>query len=303
MSSFIYPLFVLQEKDKSNKGSCFNIDIGDAVDLNEQGYGVFWCVNMASNSKERLASNRDNVEIRFNYIDLDGNNKQLQWIKIIESPIIPTLVIETYSGFHVYWKNISGNDVETFKEVQKRLIEYFDADKACKDVLRLLRCPQFKQWKHYHKDKTHFNVDKVFSTELSYTNDDFLSTFLPSEDDNRVSIESDKESFMKLRTENKNIWSICWDKFLAMSQKELLQRLSGTEYVNREMYTFFPNSNGTEQIVVNGLSTSCFIKGNEIIADKGYGNNIFNWLRWREYNNTDKDIILILKHIVPEIFI
>lgn len=298
--NFIYPLFAMQEKGEKRGVRKINID--EAVKLNEEGNGIFWSVNMAQSAVQRLVSDINNVNINYHFIDLDGENKSLQWLKIIESPLIPSLCVETYSGFHVYWKTIYGNDLENFTEIQKRLIEYYDSDKACKDALRLLRCPSFLQWKHFGKNKKPFEVEVVFKTDLSYSLEDFLATFLPSEDERKVTICDDRSAFMKHRNENQLQWSLSWDKFLQLDQKELLERLSGTAYVNGEEYTFITNANGTEQICVNGKSTNCFMRGNDIVADRGYGNNIFNWLRWADYNNTDKDIIQILRHLVPEMF-
>lgn len=299
---FPYPIYAIQEKNP-NKKHITRIVITEAKELNEKGYGIFWSINMLNEAEKRQVANLDNVLCRYNFIDLDSDNKNLDWIKILESPLVPSMVIETRSGFHVYWKNKDlGKDVAQFREIQKRLIEFFESDPMCKDALRLLRVPSFKQWKHCHKGEDPFVVERIFKTEIAYDTEDFLSTFFPSKDQVKVNVVSDRDSFLRHRDSTSKRWDISWETLINMDQKELLIRLSGKSYVNGENYTFLKNSNGTEQIVVNGISTSCFIRGNEIVADTGYGNNIYNWLRWGEYNNSDREIIEILRDVVPEMF-
>ncbi|WP_459908591.1 DNA-primase RepB domain-containing protein [Desulfotomaculum defluvii] len=64
-------------------------------------------------------------------------------IKELENFLVPSYIVETRNGLHVYWLVKEGATREQFIECQQQLIQYFNADKKCSNVNRLLRVPDF----------------------------------------------------------------------------------------------------------------------------------------------------------------
>jgi hypothetical protein len=292
--------FGLCEKEK--KGMLYlGTEQGPLQSYNEQGYGIFWCFNMNSEQSEpgkrekRLVKDKD---INTFFIDLDEGSRKEMWVKIITSPLTPTMVVKTFRGYHCYWFTDKAT-IEGFEEVQKRLIEYYGSDSKCKDIVRVLRVPGYKQWKH----KEPFTISQIYlAEELVYTEKQMMEKYPMSRDYKRVSLTiPEKVFYRQARTTEEG--GLHWDYFNSLNQGELLLRLSGKSYVNYEEYSLHDNNNATKQIHVNGKTTGCFVNEmGDIIADQGFSRNIFNWLRWRDYNHTDQDIYKIVREVAPEAF-
>lgn len=290
----------IKEKDKGTGMSYLGEDPKELQAFNNQGYGIFWCRNM--NTDQEHPGKREKIKVKDTditcyFIDMDDGTKNEMWKRIIESPIIPSMVIETFRGFHVYWYTDQVT-LETFEDIQKRLIDYYGSDPKCKDVVRVLRVPGFKQWKHQEP----FVVELIWDDErLVYTDKQMQEAYPMSKQVART-IRDPKRTFIDY-ARNTEEGVLNWDRLCSMDQGELLLRLSGTDAVGGERYELKDNSNGTKQIIVDGKSTGCFINvAGDIIADFGFSNNVFNWLRWDSYGNQDKDIYQILRMYVPEVF-
>ena len=118
------------------------------------------------------------------YVDLDGastpENKSMLLLKISESKVMPSFVVETKNGFHVIWlleRFYSENDVSDWKRIQTGLIGHFGSDRACSDVSRLLRMPNSWHckdlWKEELEEKHAFLVKLVFRSGRMYRFEDF----------------------------------------------------------------------------------------------------------------------------------
>lgn len=76
----------------------------------------------------------------------------------------------------------------------------------------------------------------------------------------------------------------------------LLEKLSGTSYVNGEVYDFRKNGNGTQQIIVDGKPTSCWIDSeNKIGSYSGGGPSVIQWLGW--FNHSPRQAYEIVKTV------
>jgi hypothetical protein len=109
-------------------------------DLNAQGAGVFWMVNVGD-LKGRKASNVQRVRALF--VDLDG------------APLLPVraaslpahCIVETSPNrWHAYWR-VSDCSLSEFTLLQQALAAKFGGDKSVNDLPRVMRLPGFDHCK------------------------------------------------------------------------------------------------------------------------------------------------------------
>jgi len=273
-----------------------------AMPYNEKGFGIFWCPNMNTEADDqgRIAREACRVrdkDINFWYCDIDEGTKKEQWLRIKKSPLRPSLLVETKNGFHMYWK-VDKATTENFAIIEKRIIQSFNADRRAKDIVRLLRMWSFNHWKD--ANDPFLIAIKILNMKRKYTENQMLEAFPPSESELKSLKNNDRDIIRRYAPSEARGDNI-YDRIKSMSQKDLLERLSGTLYVNNEVYDIKSTTNGHYNIYVDGKSTSCFINAEgQIIADKNFGHNIINWLKW--YNHTPSEIYQILREIVGEAF-
>ncbi len=253
------------------------VSFQEAKELNKKGFGIFVTIN---GFEERRV--KDNlVNINAWAIDLDQGTKQEQEKRIERANVTPTMIIETKGGYHVWWAAKEGATKEGYEEiVGNRLVPFFGADPNAKDLCRVLRLPQFL---HMKDPQNPFPVEIVFWNPKTYSEEEMLKLFsAPRKQTRKVTRES--KPFI---SDLENIHC-----------KQGLSSLSGTHWVNGDEFTFRRNHNGTEQIWVNGKSSSCWIDKNGMIGshDKG-GPSLWQWLHWyyRDYKK--------VKQIMQEHFI
>ena len=236
---------------------------------NVEGWGIFWCVNDFK-SRRRLS---ELTKINYWYVDLDDGSKASQWARIEQSPAIPSMVIETKRGFHIYWKAENGTRDNWSRIMKDRLIPFFNGDQNATDITRLLRAPGF-----YHmKDKANpFWVDFAFGKENSFSEKEMITLF----PDACAAARIKKEKHFKdlpLTAEGRDAWEKIWN----LDCEIALSKLSGSLHVGGENYTFRDNRNGTKQIYVNGKSTACWIDADKHIGSHSNGGpTVAQWLRW-----------------------
>lgn len=272
--------------DVDRSGGAHRIDRPEAETWNRLGWGIFHTVNAFRGPRraECLAA------INSWAVDIDGGTKAAQLALIKKSPIFPSLVVETKSGYHVYWhaKDATAQNYEAI--VSDRLIPYFKADPRAKDVSRLFRVPGF-----YHcKDPSNrFLVKVSFWNDCTYTETDMFYAFRLSANDKKL-----EQKKQELRRE---CGDSLWERIYNLDCVEALTRLSGTMYVGGEAYTFKPVTSGNLNIYVNGKSTSCFIDRHRRIgsAAKG-GPTVYCWLKWFGWSN--KETVKIIKEVFPELW-
>lgn len=262
------------------------ISIEDAPKCNSAGFGIFWSVNhfTGARKKEEVSS------IISWAVDLDSGTKQSQ-IKRIQNHLRPSMVIESKNGFHVYWNAIDGT-AENYSEIMSLLIPALEADENAKDVSRILRVPGYN---HLKDPKDPFMIKIVYENKSSYTEEQMLKIF---------NIKKKKEYFFKKKEFNyssdispspqKSVGNNFtkdefWEEANRIDCKSGLEKLSGKNYVNGEVFTFKRVSSGNLNIYVNGVSSSCWIDLNgRIGSNKGGGPNIIQWLKY--YGHSTKDI-------------
>lgn len=183
---------------------------GDGVlnmSWNEKGYGIFFTVNgfpsMGRADQSQL------VSLNANYVDLDvdANLSQEEKEGLIREAIMsgmeagvptPTIINRTQKGAHLIWLYTetlepTPENIEKWRNVQRRLVHCFKGDRAAVDPSRVLRVPYSL---HLKDPKNPFEI-----TVMSYKPDargtlDELDAIVPKSSDSEVT--SDKTPAMEL---------------------------------------------------------------------------------------------------------
>lgn len=165
------------------------------LSLNQEGYGIFFTVNGFPPIGEATIPNI--LSLNCNFADLDIKNiPQDERDRIInqklmrayeEGLLMPTIVVRTKNGVHLYWLysnpifSPTSEQMLLWRDIQNRLVKYFDGDPQAKDSARVLRLP-FTM--HLKDPKDPFEV-KIQSCkpDCIYTIDELDSTFPRSTED------------------------------------------------------------------------------------------------------------------------
>lgn len=275
--------------DKEPQRGCFPVDnFLEADQWNLQGWGIFWTVNRFEGPRRK----ENCREVIAWAVDLDDGTKTQQLERIKGGPLVPSYVAETARGHHLYFDAIDG-DVETYREIVERLVDFYRGDKNAKDLCRILRVPAYL---HQKGDKP-FGVKCIFSSESRYTESEMRKAF-PAEE----VVEKVFEQKGQLRTALRGLGEgSLWEKVWALDCEDALARLSGSSAVNGERFSFRRNANGNLNLLVNDKSTSCWVDSSKRIGshDKG-GPTIFQWLNW--YQRDAKRTVQIMREYFPEVF-
>lgn len=250
-------------------------------DLNSKGAGIFWCINPQENTNTRSIGNT----AFFNCLGLDCDiakdkqalsnekltelkNELLTTLKTLAVP--PTGIIETKNGLQPFWvwtkpkelqkENRTQNN-EEYKQLVKGFTKVTGISSEGDSICRVLRLPNY-----YHQKSNKFLIKKIYTGEKVDFNE-FIKAYPPIIDTpqptNNVVHDGTLES---------------------IPVQEVLEKLSGLDIVNNEIYTFKHNSNGTIQIIIDGHSTKHYITTNNRIGGNSSGEigtpTVINWLAW-----------------------
>lgn len=122
---------------------------------NEKGYGIFYTVNGFPATGK--ADQSQLLSLNANYVDFDvsASLPQEEKEKLIQQAIMsgieagvptPTIINRTQKGAHLIWLYAeklepTPENIEKWRNVQKRLVHCFNGDKAAVDPSRVLRVP------------------------------------------------------------------------------------------------------------------------------------------------------------------
>ncbi len=270
-------------------GGCPPVESFDeAWKWNEEKWGIFWTVNEFNGPRIK-----ENV-VRVNSwaVDLDLGTKDEQRKKIRSMNFVPSEIVETARGHHLYFDAIDG-DPENYRDIVERLVLAYDGDKNAKDICRILRVPAFMHWKN---PDSPFAVKSIYTSNAKYTEIEMRKAFPVDEPEEVLFTQKTAlRSAMRFQSD-KDLWERVW----SMDCKRALERLSGTAAVNHEMFSFKRNKSGY-QILVNAKSTSCWIDSyNRIGSSDNGGPTIWNWINW--YQRDHKRTYAVMRDIFPEVF-
>jgi len=282
-------MYALHDYDEElKKRGCFPINNCDAHSFNKKHYGIFFSVNSFNTSRR----GEDNLKkINFWFIDMDEGSKEYQSEKIMQFSLVPSMVIETNKGHHVYWKCKEVVDVEDYKSTIESLVKHFDSDKNAKGVTRVLRVPGYL---HQKDPSRPYKIKEIFKSEWSYTTDE-INAALPV-------VEKPKEIIKPITTiKNSGTGNTFWKDVAAIGCRQGLSILSGAPELNSDSISFKNGSSGKTQIIINGKNVqSCWIDTQDQIGSHSNGGPyISNWVNW--YLNDWAKTAEILKKYFPEL--
>lgn len=134
-NKFVFCAF--DERDGNRRPVVIHSDFDSCSDrlnsLNQDGYGIFVCVNKTEGARRRKG---DVVEIRALWQEQDKPDYP-------DLPIEPHMVVETSPGKHHRYILVENASLEEFESVQERLVEDYGSDPNAKDRSRVLRLPGF----------------------------------------------------------------------------------------------------------------------------------------------------------------
>ncbi|MBT4360169.1 MAG: hypothetical protein HOD11_04290 [Candidatus Marinimicrobia bacterium] len=121
---------------------------------NQQKYGTWFTPNSMRNGKRLKA-----YTSRFNAIVLDmdfkGTDEEIAAFKaeklkmLLDLQLIPTVIVETLNGYHLYWFLVLGTitDIEMFEALQILMQQKLETDPGSLGAEHLFRVPGYYHWK------------------------------------------------------------------------------------------------------------------------------------------------------------
>ena len=270
-------------------GGAVAITRAEAQTWNDRGFGIFTTVN-EFNGPRRIANLK---RIRAWAVDLDAGTKEEQCAVIEASPLVPSWVVETKNGYHVWWFAQDGRAEHWNAIVLDRLVPHYGADRNARDIARILRVPGYL---HLKDPADPFQVTTAHRWEVYYTEQQMAAAY--------ESVEREEKELEKFKRETRPHRQVdgddFWERVYNLDCAEGLSRLSGHHSVGGESYTFSRNASGTQNILVDGKGTSCWVDASGRIGSlSGGGPTLYNWLRWME--NSPRDCAQILKELFPQL--
>lgn len=280
--------FRMHDQSPNEHGGAQPVDLADASRWQARGFGIFGTVNRFRDGQRRIA-NLERIEAWA--IDMDTGTKEEQYAKLRGFALVPSFVVETKRGYQAYWRARDGKPEHWNGIMVERLVPYFGADKNARDLARILRVPNFL---HLKNPAEPFLVCEVWRWDVSYTERQLLDV-LPEPP---AKVLKDKHSAIarELRADGDEFW----ERVYNLDCVEGLRRLSGSSAVRGEQFTFHRTRSGTENIVVDGKGTSCWVDTNGRIGSLSDGGpTLFFWLKW--YGHSNREAVRILKDTFPEL--
>src|SRR5690606_34898210 len=221
--------------------------------------------------------------------------------RIQASPLIPSSIVETKSGYHVYWY-AEGARAECYRPLLDALVRRFDADPNARDLARVLRVPGFL---HLKNPAEPFLVRHVYGPHRArtYTQRQMAREFRAELTEQLREHREQRREYMGRERANDGAGGVddLWERIYNLDCRDALERLSGTGYVSGERYTFQQVSGGRkENIFVDGKSSPCWIDAaGRIGSPNGGGPTIIQWLAW--FGTPKRECVRIVKELYPEL--
>ncbi len=280
-------LYALKDVNKKESDGMFPITLTDAPRLNARGYGIFWTVNDFNGPRQIVNLRKINSWA----LEIDGDDKA-SMVALLKSGLLPSLVIETKRGYHVYWDAKDAVKEHWNNIVLDRLVPFYGADPNARDIARVLRYPGYL---HQKDPLNPFKIRVVWEYDVSYCESEMMAYY-----DSANKPKNESRSYQsKSSNQWRRVYGAFWDRVSSLNCEDALKRLSSSEHVNGEQFGFKKNASGTKNIHVNGKPTSCWIDNDGRIGsfDKG-GPTIAQWLNW--YHSDMNKVIEIIKKEFPE---
>lgn len=265
-------------------------------ELNKKGAWIFFSVNQM----KPWERNKGSV-IKFNswICDIDKWTKEEQREKISNCKLAPSMVVESWHWYHVYYFCKDNITSEDYHKYNWWLCNYFNWDeKIPEDDARVLRVP----WFYHKKDPQNpFLVQIVYGSCWYYTIEQMQRTFTDtvSQKERKELQEKIVNNEMKAKRECDNDWF--WWEVCNLNAKEMLEYISWSSLVWWDNITFHSNWNNEYQIYCNWRSTSCWIDSNWYIgsSDRWWPTRT-RWIAWYWPVNR-KEVYRVVEKTHPEL--
>ncbi|MFN3453468.1 MAG: hypothetical protein ACK41T_00810 [Pseudobdellovibrio sp.] len=254
-------------------------------DYNRKGYGVFALANEGNGFKDV-----DIHKVNSWFVDIDFKISPKLNIEIVfdSLPLIPSCIIDTKNGFHIYFMAKDGN-LSNFKIIQRNLVKLIHgSDPQVINLSRIMRVPDFCHMKNANEP---YLVSKIFESDVSYYEKQLLD-LIDFEDDEEELISEKTKTLISSKPNKENIF----DFIRHYDSKIILERLSGTSAVGYKNYKFLKRGMHYN-IIVDGKDSGCFINHNgNVIGNDGYRGGAVEWLTW--YTNDRVESMRIICEVM-----
>ncbi len=141
------------------------------------------------------------------------------WREKFSFKLKDALIVETYSGYHIYWLLDGKCSNDLFKKVEEYLIYHFNADVQCKNPARPMRVPGF----FHQKYKEPFLVNVLQWSERCFTTEEFIKEM-------NVRLEKGPQTRGVVTTEEMERISMKSDLVRGVNKKEHLGRSADIKF-------------------------------------------------------------------------
>jgi hypothetical protein len=295
----------MSDRPDAESRAAIPVERGDAARWNtpELGFGIFFTVN-EFNGPRRKECLRKVIAWA---VDMDDGSKADQHAKLIRSPLVPSLIVETKRGYQASWIAKDGKPEHWNAIVLERLVPFFGSDKNARDLCRILRVPGYL---HLKDPADPFRVRVAWRHDVSYSERQLADAFewVPDPKAQRATHDEQRRAAeAEIRAVNRSSTTpseSLWDAVYALDCEEGLARLSGHWAVNSERYKFVRTGRGNLNIYVDSgsgwKSSPCFIDGDKRIGSPSDGGpTLVQWLRW--FKHDWKTVLAVLKEVFPRL--
>ncbi len=166
-------------------------------DLNEKGYEAYFTVNGFKGAPDAKKDNCTSINAFF--IDIDGRKDPAE-LETIKDRLMPTYILETKNGYHLYWmldetifrnectEEEWANAVARWERIEQTIVQTLKADPVVKDLTRIMRQPNTYYWKKSGDawksgvDKAPFKIQGLHALDTAnYSMDEVEEAFPPLE--------------------------------------------------------------------------------------------------------------------------
>jgi len=153
----------------------------DLQTYNAQGYNIYFLPNKPSEYISTKIVNGTDIDV-FDWVFVDCDlkdgfypSKDAFIETILASDLLPTKIIDSGNGVHVYWR-VSNLDAMSYLRFQRRLTRLFKTDEAVGKLFQLMRYPGTVNTKYLEKLVP---CELVAEADMTYTAEEF-DKLLPS---------------------------------------------------------------------------------------------------------------------------
>ena len=191
--------------------------------------GIYFVVNAGGNTDAEIT--------RFNAVFVENDNLPIeeQDRALDKCPVLPSVRVETKRSVHAYWLLNENCTEAVWRDLQERLIAFFDGDKANKNPSRVMRLPLFQYLTYNEQAAGSYDCQLVkithFDSEMRYSIGELQKTFPALKKPDNSSTRLGDVTEIQNGNRNRTLFSIAGSmRRKGMAENEILPAL---EAINR----------------------------------------------------------------------